>query len=72
MKLSSVVKASAKTKIIAKTNEKIDFLSNFLRTVPKSEGKLAVALLLGENPYGRIGIGFAIKRIFTTNIFRQS
>ena len=59
MKFDAVVKASEKTKSISGTNDKVDFLSNFLRTVPKTEGKLAVALLLGENPYGRIGIGWA-------------
>ncbi len=60
MKLDAVVKVSDKTKSISGTNGKVEFLSNFLRTVPKNEGKLVVALLLGENPYGRIGIGWAI------------
>jgi DNA ligase-1 len=60
MKLDAVVKVSKKTKSISGTNDKVEFLGNFLRTVPKPEGKLAVALLLGENPYGRIGIGWAI------------
>lgn len=60
MKLDAVVKVSEKTKSISGTNDKVKFLGNFLRTVPKTEGKVAVALLLGENPYGRIGIGWAI------------
>ena len=60
MKLDAVVKVSEKTKSISGTNDKVEFLGNFLRTVPKTEGKLAVALLLGESPYGRIGIGWAI------------
>lgn len=59
MKLDLIVKASVKTKTFTKTNDKIEFLGNFLKEIPKSESKLAVGLLLGENPYGKIGIGWA-------------
>lgn len=72
MKLDAVVKTSEKTKSISGTNDKVDFLGNFLRTVSKTEGKMAVALLLGENPYGRIGIGWAIlKQSLPKNYAKQ-
>ncbi|MEO0093234.1 MAG: ATP-dependent DNA ligase [candidate division WOR-3 bacterium] len=73
MKLDLVVKASAKTKTLAKTNDKVEFLSSFLKTVPKSEGKLTVGLLLGENPYGKIGIGWVtLKESLPTNYSTKS
>jgi hypothetical protein len=33
-------------------------LANFFKGLNKEEGRLVIALLIGENPYGKIGLGY--------------
>lgn len=58
MRLREVVKISERLKEITSINEKIDVLSEFFKKLDKKEGKIAVALLTGENPYGKSGVGW--------------
>ncbi len=58
MRLKEVVEVSEKLKGISSINNKIEILSKFLRRLEKREGKIAVALLLGENPYGKFWVGW--------------
>lgn len=73
MKLNSVVFISTKLKTLSRTKEKVALLSDFLKTISKAEGKLAVALLLGENPYGKVGIGWStLKQSLPSKYSEQS
>jgi len=58
MKLREIIVFSEKLKATRSINEKISLLANFFKGVNKEEGKLIVALLIGENPYGKIGLGY--------------
>lgn len=65
MKLNEVIFLAEKLKGINSINEKVSLLSSFLRKVNKEEGKMVVALLIGENPYGKIGLGYqSLKNLF--------
>ncbi|MEO0121033.1 MAG: ATP-dependent DNA ligase [candidate division WOR-3 bacterium] len=58
MKLKEVVLLAERLKGISSINEKVSLLSSFLKRVDKEEGKVVVALLIGENPYGKVGLGY--------------
>ncbi|MCX7837355.1 MAG: ATP-dependent DNA ligase [candidate division WOR-3 bacterium] len=58
MRLKEVVLLAEKLKEISSINEKVSLLSSFFKKVDKSEGKMVIALLIGENPYGKVGLGY--------------
>lgn len=65
MKLKEIVSFSEKLKEISSINEKIDFLTNFFKKLKEDEFKIAISLLIGENPYEKPYIGFkSLRNLF--------
>jgi DNA ligase-1 len=64
MKLREIILFSEKLKTTRSINEKISLLANFFKGLNKEEGRLVIALLIGENPYGKIGLGYQSLKVF--------
>ena len=64
MKLKEIVELSKELKNISSINKKIEIISGFFKKLNKDEFKIAISLLINENPFGKIQIGWGSLKNF--------